>query len=166
MNFIMSLILVAFLVSSCGQSLHNTDGNKNMVVVENQRPYIRVDSIVVCYWKNTNANEYIYNYSKGEILITSKYFSFEKHISDKGIMDDFLSYIDDFFISKSEKIEYSKTKSSDPIVTDYSSLKFDVFLKNKQIVKEYVQIGEEEYDIEYNPKFLEFYEFLDSLLKE
>lgn len=164
MNFIMSLML-AFLSVSCNQLSHNTDSNKNMSIIEKQSSQIGLDSVAVNYWRNADANEYILKYSNGEMQITCNYSSFEKRISDKGIIDKFISYIDDFFITKSEKIEYSRLKSLDPIVTDYAMLKFDIFLENKQVVKESIQIGEEEYDIEYNPKFLEFYEFLDSLVK-
>jgi len=164
MNFITSLML-AFLAVSCDQLSHNTDSNKNMSIIEKQSSQIGLDSVAVNYWRNADANEYILKYSNGEMQITCNYSSFEKRISDKGIIDKFISYIDDFFITKSEKIEYSRLKSLDTIVTDYSMLKFDIFLENKQVVKESIQIGEEEYDIEYNPKFLEFCEFLDSLVK-
>lgn len=164
MNFIMSLMF-AFLAVSCDQLSHNTDSNKNMSIIEKQSSQIGLDSVAVSYLRNADANEYILKYSNGEMQITCNYSSFEKLISDKDIIDKFISYIDDFFITKSEKIEYSRLKSLDPIVADYSMLKFDIFLENKPVVKESIQIGEEEYDIEYNPKFLEFYEFLDSLVK-
>ena len=36
----------------------------------------------------------------------------------------------------------------------------------KKIIYNRTQIGEEEYDVEYNPKFLEFYKFLDCLVVE
>lgn len=124
-----------------------------------------IDSAVVTYFPSTDARWLVISYSK-EIILVSEFFStFQKQLSDRVIVDTFLRYLDSFFITKSEKIEYSRVNRDDPICTDYPTLSFKIFLKNKSVIEQTHQIGYEEYDVEYNPKFLEFYEFLDNLVR-
>ena len=98
-----------------------------------------------------------------QIHSSSKNPTFQKCISDSHIIDQFLDYIDIFFITKSETIVISKVKR-DPIVTDYPDITFKLYFENELVHKQTIQYGEEGYDIEYNPKFVEFYTFLDNLV--
>lgn len=125
---------------------------------------IKLDSITVKYWKNTEANEYHFQYLDGQIQVSSQYFSNEKIITDTVVINKLLRYLDAFFMTRIEKVEFSRKRSSDPIITDYSSLKFEGFFNGKMVFDEIIQIGEEEYDVKFNPKFIEFYEYLDSLV--
>ena len=54
--------------------------------------------------------------------------------------------------------------SAHPIVTDYPYLTFTLYFENELVKKQSIQYGEEGYDIEYNPKFVAFYKFLDNLV--
>ena len=132
---------------------------------DDYNPLIGVDSIALMYWMTIDANKYKYTYSIGnkQITITCPNLQLEKHINDSLTLNNFLYFIDSFFISKSELIEITRSKS-DPIVTDYSRITIELFLNSKLIHKETIQYGEEGYDIEYNPKFVEFYSFLDNLV--
>lgn len=103
------------------------------------------------------------HYSKGVMRITGYSPCFEKIISDKMVIDKFLGYVDSFLITKSERIYFRKTKSKRVIVTDYPVLNFRIHLSESRVLTESVTVGEEGYDIEYNPKFLEFYQLLESL---
>ena len=75
------------------------------------------------------------------------------------------NYIDALFITGSEKIEYSRSKSSDPCITDYPMLNFLIKYDGDKSISKAIQIGDELYDIIYNPFFLEFYDFLDELVR-
>ena len=88
---------------------------------------------------------------------------FQKCISDNHIIDEFLDYIDIFFVTESEMIEISRVKG-DPIVTDYPDLTFKLYFENKLVKKQSIQYGVEGYDIEYNPKFIALYKLLDNLI--
>ena len=166
-------LLLSLLLVICNQCLYNKT-NKNTISEYNNndsgdslgihKSLVGVDSVVVIYWA-IDANEYIFIYSQGNLQIhsSSKNPTFQKCISDSHIIDQFLDYIDIFFITKSETIVISKVKW-DPIVTDYPDITFKLYFENELVHKQTIQYGEEGYDIEYNPKFVEFYTFLDNLV--
>ena len=166
-------LLLSLLLVICNQCLYNKT-NKNTISEYNNndsgdslgihKSLVGVDSVVVIYWA-IDANEYIFIYSQGNLQIhsSSKNPTFQKCIPDSHIIDQFLDYIDIFFITKSETIVISKVKR-DPIVTDYPDITFKLYFENELVHKQTIQYGEEGYDIEYNPKFVEFYTFLDNLV--
>lgn len=166
-------LLLSLLLVICNQCLYNKT-NKNTISEYNNndsgdslgihKSLVGVDSVVVIYWA-IDANEYIFIYSQGNLQIhsSSKNTTFQKCISDSHIIDQFLDYIDIFFVTKSETIVISKVKG-DPIVTDYPDITFKLYFENELVHKQTIQYGEEGYDIEYNPKFVEFYTFLDNLV--
>ena len=144
---------------------HSESATLDSVYVDNvASPWYIVDSVSVTY-QAIDAYDYVFQYSKGEMHITrtSTYRPFEKHVTNNKIIDNFLNYIDIFFINKSEIIEIGRTRR-DPIVTDYSKLIIELFLVDKTTQQTTIQYGEEQYYIEYNPKFVEFYNFLDNLV--
>ena len=150
------IITIMFILNSCGQPQSVENKTNSM--------QIKLDSITVKYWKNTEANEYHFQYLDGQIQVSSQYFSNEKIITDTVVINKLLRYLDAFFMTRIEKVEFSRKRSPDPIITDYSSLKFKGFFNGKMVFDEIIQIGEEEYDVKFNPKFIEFYEYLDSLV--
>ena len=174
-------ILAIFLLFSCNCFSH--DGTSQRIesvsktilfpnkdnVVEFVSPkdihLSEIDSVRVTYWKSTEARWFVFSYSNGGMCISECFGPFEKQISDKDIIVNFLSYLDSFFITKSDKIELSKVKRDDQICSNYPEISFELFLKNKSAIKHRQEIGYEEYDVEYNPKFLEFYEFIDNLVR-
>lgn len=145
-----------------------------------------VDSVVVRYWSGAEANEYIYCFSNELLQISSKHpiwcYShelnkfvehsiFERTTEDKHIIQDFKKYLNQFYIDKEKKIILKRTKRDHMISTDYPDISLFAYIwvtgyKNKKkIFDEYIHIGEEAYDVEYNPEFMEFYDLLKELVK-
>lgn len=77
-----------------------------------------------------------------------------------------IEYVNQFYIDKEKKIILRRTKRGYLESTDYPYIKVIGYQNKKEVFNVTTQIGEEEYDVEYHPKFLEFYEFLDSLVKD
>ncbi len=69
-----------------------------------------------------------------------------------------------FYIDKKEKIVLNRTKRACMVSSDYPFIEVIGYKEGKEDFKKSRYIGAEVYDIEFNPKFLEFYEFLDSLV--
>ena len=126
----------------------------------------KIDSVIVKYWKSEEANEYMFYYSDGILKISSEYFNFKKRIEDKIIRQEFKKYIDQFYIDKENKIILKRTKRGYLKSIDYPYIKVIGYQNKKEVFNVTTQIGEEEYDVEYHPNFLEFYEFLDGLTTE
>lgn len=108
------------------------------------------------------------------ISLTNKEYSISNTYDERNVMssgvksikDSLIRNITQFYINKEEKIILGKTKRDYISSMDYPYIKVIGYSNKKEIFNEAIQIGDEEYDIEYNPKFLEFYNFLDSLVKE
>lgn len=180
MNVNVSFILMLFVIT-CNHNLHNNHNNFSVVqkmsidtVSEFETPntMIGVDSIRLIYVSPHDGFHYLFKYSNGELKIartwegrTISNIPLNKDSSIEMIVDRFIDSIDSFFISKSDSIEFKKVRRDYQICSDYPVLSYEIYLENKSVIKQTLQIGYEEYDVEYNPKFLEFYEFLDNLLR-
>lgn len=172
-------VLISIIALSCGQNQNNkildshSETNKiieNIYSDESSCIQDRIECVVVEYWAH-DAFVYIIHYSRDGLEITRTIdktitiSSDKKHISDDDINDRFTNYIDALFITGSERIEYSRSKSSDPCITDYPMLNFLIKYDGDKSISKAIQIGDEQYDIIYNPFFLEFYDFLDELVR-
>lgn len=73
--------------------------------------------------------------------------------------------INRFYINKEEEIVLKKIKRDYIKSTDYPYIKVIGYRGMKEIFNTETQIGEEDYNVEYNPQFLKFYEFLNNLIK-
>lgn len=180
MNVNVSFILMLFVIT-CNHNLHNNHNNFSVVqkmsidtVSEFETPntMIGVDSIRLIYVSPHDGFHYLFKYSNGELKIartwegrTISNIPLNKDSSIEMIVDRFIDSIDSFFISKSDSIEFKKVRRDYQICSDYPVLSYEIYLENKSVIKQTLQIGYEEFDVEYNPKFLEFYEFLDNLLR-
>ena len=71
-----------------------------------------------------------------------------------------------FYIDCTEEIVLEKKKRQYIVSTDYPDVVTEGYKDGKKIIYNRTQIGEEEYDVEYNLEFLEFYKFLDRLVVE
>ena len=116
---------------------------------------------------------------------TTKYVNQYIYIDTTFIIDDIkkrnkiINSINMFYIEETEKIYFKRTKSLEGFITDYPFIRVKAFTKGKKKFEKDTQIGtinEEEkgdtiimedatYRYEYNPKFMEFYELLESLVK-
>ncbi len=160
-RFMNTLLIIALSFTiSCNQSTSKEKTSLNMVESE-QGIQSKIDSIVVKYWKSTEANEYVFYYSDEALQIKSKYFGINKSIGDKHIKQKFLNFVNGLYIEENT-IVLSKKVEPAP-VSDYPIIEAVGFLGNRKIFKEETILYS---NIEFNPKFLEFYEFLDSLVKD
>lgn len=159
------LVIALFFTVSCNQSTSKEKTSLNRIELK-QENQSKIDSVIVKYWKNTEANEYVFQYLDDVLQIKSEYFDFEKTINNKQINQIFLKYVNQFYIDKKDKIILSKTKRDHIESTDYSKIQVVGYQGYKEVFNKRTQIGNEEYDIEFHPKFLEFYEFLDTLIKQ
>ena len=162
---ILSIITALFFTISCNQPMNKEKKSLNMIEVK-QEEQSKIDSVVVVYWKSTEANEYQFYYSDKILQIRSEYFGFKKSVENKQSIQTFLKYINIFYIDKEKEIVLNRTKRDYLESTDYPNIKVIGYKNKKEVFNINTQIGEEEYDVEFNPKFLEFYEFLDNLVKQ
>ncbi|MBR1698333.1 MAG: hypothetical protein IJ714_00925 [Bacteroidales bacterium] len=166
-TFLLSLMLI--ICNQCfSRKSENTLSECNNNVPDDSlvihKTLVGVDSVAVIY-SAIDAYHYIFRYSQNQLQIhrSSNSDPFHQCLSDSHIIDEFLDYIDIFFVTQSETIETTRV-TGDCIVTDYPNLLFKLFFENKLVQKQSIQYGEEGYDIEYNPKFVAFYKFLDNLV--
>lgn len=159
---ILTMAAMLYFFSSCDQPSSNSKAAHSSIVEMKQEIQIKADSIIVNYWKSTEANEYHFSYTKEKIEIRSAYFNFEKSINEVRITQQFLRFINQFYIDKTEKIILSKEEEPAP-VSDYPIISVLGYLNGKKIIEEKTKIYS---NVEFNPQFLEFYEFLDNLIKE
>lgn len=157
---ILSIIMMLFCTISCNQSADNGKASLNRIEVEPRDPS-KIDSVILKYWKSTEANTYIFRCSNEVLQIKSEYFGFEKNIRAKHIKEEFFNYVNDLYFGK-EPIILSTKKEPSP-VTDYPTIEAIGYLKDKKIFEEKTTLYMNK---EFNPKFLKFYIFLDSLVKK
>lgn len=157
---ILSIISTFLLFSSCNQTIKSEKLSSNSVE-EIQKNDIQMDSIIVKYWKNTEANEYHFFYKEGVLHISSVYFDLKRTIEDKHINNEFLTYINVLYVSK-KPIVLSQKNEPVPI-TEYSTITAIGYFEEKKVFEEKTTLYS---NLEFSTKFLEFYEFLDNLIKQ
>ncbi len=91
---------------------------------------------------------------------------YSKEVCERKTVLQIKRYISQFYLDKEDKIILNKTKRDYILSTDYPYIKVNGYQDGKEVFDKRSQLGDEEYDIDFNPTFLEFYEFLDSLVKE
>lgn len=131
--------------------VQNAPGNST------ERSFDKIDSISIDY----SARNYgKVNYSKDRMTLSG---TIENSISDRNTIDKFLGFVDTFMISKYEDIEYSRVKSKETVVTDYPYIRYTAFLQDKSVINGSLVLGQEGYDIIYNPKYTEFFQLFEIL---
>ncbi len=152
-------------LGTCDQQSCSTTAHSNIVEIKREgqtnKPQIKADSILVYYWEIYVGNEYYFSYSNERIDIRGTYFNFKKEIHDVSVIHEFLRYINLFYIDKTEIIILSKKEEPAPI-SDYPEISVKCYLEGKKIIDNKTILYS---DLEFNPKFLAFYNFLDSLVK-
>lgn len=103
------------------------------------------------------------NYVKGVFHHKEKKNFTVNSLSDRNKL---VKYINQFYIEESEKIILNRTKKEYIVSSDYPYIQVISYKDGKELFKNKTQIGEENYNIEYNPRFLEFYKFLDYIAKK
>ena len=165
---LISIIAGLFFLVSCNQ--HSSKENiksietKKIGFQKEIKFKSKIDSVSVHYWKSTEANEYSYKYVDRELAIKGQYFGVNIKSSDTTTIDKFITFVNEFYIDKTEKIILEKIKRDYVVSSEYPSITVIGYKGGKELFREHTQIGYEEYDVKFNPKFLEFYEFLDDLI--
>jgi len=154
---------MVFYINTCNQCNSKERIASNMIDLKNSNQD-KIDSVIVKYWKSSEAIVYTFYYSNKALKIGSDFFNTKKIIEDKHIKQVFIRYIDQLYIDKEDKIILKRTKRGYLKSTDYPYIKVIGYRNKKEIFNLTTQVGEEEYDVEYSPKFIEFYEFLDGLV--
>lgn len=157
-----SILSVFILIFSCGYSSPKATIDKRNQIQKEQHIELNIDSITVNYWKSTEANEYLYRYLDRVLEIKGRYFGVNMKILDTIVVNKFTTYINTFYIDKTEKIILEKKKQP-MMITDYPSITVVGYKGGKQVFIEHTQIGDENYALKFNPNFLAFYEFLENL---
>ena len=130
-----------------------------------------IDKIIIQYWDNYYANNFIFNILstnkkpeityRGETLFTEK-----KILKDSVTSKRLINYINQFYIDKKERIIINRSKRDHLESSDYPKIRVIGYRIKNKVFDVKTQIGESEYDVKYNPKFIEFYQLLDSLAKK
>ena len=126
-----------------------------------------IDSIVVnCYFFGKNFNKSYTIHSSGTIITVYNLHNQKDKFEIESIekKNQFVNYINQFYIEKTEYIEKKRVPIKDPIVTDYPTITIKGFKNGKQVLTQSTSIGEESFEIEFNPKYIEFYKFLGKLI--
>ncbi len=129
--------------------------NQNTNQSDTEYSNVNTDSILLKYWDAISADEYILLLTKDSVSIYNAN-GYLKSLSKKNA-DEINKYVELFFLTKELPIEMSRVKNDDYLdVGDYSSLAISFYDENIIIKKEYIILGDDEYQIRYHPKFEEF----------
>lgn len=112
-------------------------------------------------------NSFIFYLSNNNFFISS-FNNEHKKIAINSICkkNNIISYINNFYIDKTDSIVLNRKERNGREFADYPFIEIVVFKKGNSVIIENRSIGEEDYDVKYNPKFLEFYSFLKKLIEE
>ena len=116
----------------------------------------QLDSVTVEYWDNIDANTYVFKFSNDSkiVCIGDQVFTDAKNINSTDIVNRFVDYVNKFYIDKEEEIIFAKRKEP-TIITDYPSITGIGYKNGKEVFSKPIQIGDESYEIEFNPIFIE-----------
>lgn len=170
-----TLFLVVFIIS-CNQVGSRVDNevllkvthssNSNQISNRQNFKLDRVEIRVVSFTRPVLEATYVIENNCIDITSVSVDGDSTKEVCEEETISQIKCYLSKFYIVKEEKIELKRTKSDYIESTDYPYIKVIGYRGGKEVFTTETQIGEEDYDVKYNPQFLEFYEFLDSLVKK
>ncbi len=171
-NKIIILLLSAILFSCTGEDKHsnrlevNSIKNETMQKIDTVRLSDNIDSVEVICSFFEQCLECTLNLSKTYFNGDFVYGNKEKFvINSLEKRNRFVNYINRFYIEK-EKIIFSKKKTGYITSNHYPEIIVKLFKKGDVVLEQENRIGSETHKVEYNPKFIEFYEFLEELVSE
>jgi RHS repeat-associated protein len=135
-----------------------------------------VDSLLIEYWNSTRDTKYMdylisFN-NDNKIIIRSgrsiqNYPSIKITIDSLDIIKSFVTYINKFYIDKTEKIILEKRKTNIVVSSDCPNINVIGYRNGIKVFDNHVRITEEddEYRIIFNPEFLKFHELIKLLVK-
>lgn len=151
--------------------------SENDSIVGDKKTKINTDSLFLSH--NVDSVEILclffgeYGEKSFRVFLTNKGYSIfntydERNIISggvKSVRDSLISNINHFYIDEKMKVKFNKVKRDYIKSMDYPCIKVIGYRNRKKVFNKTTQMGDEEYEIDYNPKFLEFYELLDNLVK-
>lgn len=172
----MCIYFFSYLSYNLNDKLYLNENNINSAVTTkkdstDKKLSKNIEKIIIQYWDNYHANSFVFNILstntepkityRGETLFTEK-----KTLKDSVTSKRLINYINQFYIDKKERIIINRSKSDHLESSDYSKIRVIGYRANNEVFDVKTPIGESEYYVEYNPKFVKFYQLLDSLVKK
>src|SRR5699024_5946397 len=163
--------LVVFIIS-CNQT-GNTD-DKEIVLQEvyssdvnqiSNRQNSKLDSVeirIVSFTRPVLEATFVLKDDCIDIISVNVNGDFIKKLCQNESIRRIESYLSMFYL-ENEKIELKRNKRNYIVSGNYPRINVSGYQDGKEIFNKQTQIGEETYDVIYNPKFLEFYEFLNEM---
>lgn len=134
--------------------------------VKSNRVEKKLKSAMIEYDDMTNTIFSKISYYPKKLYITSSGFKITNNkIVNKDTIKIIQTYLQEFYVDESEKIELKRTKIEGPITGEYSTIKVTLYYKNAETEVFSNKIGSEDYIIEYNPKFNSFLKFIEDMVK-
>ncbi len=175
-NMFLIILLSAILFSCAGEDKHsnrlevssikNEAMQEKKIKVDTVRLSKDIDSVEVTCIFSGKHREFILNFSD------MNFYGFFRRYEEKKIIinslekrNRFVNYINRFYIEK-EKIIFSKKKTGYMTSNHYPVITVKLFKKGDVVLEQRNRIGSTTHKVEYNPKFIEFYEFLEELVSE
>ncbi len=175
-NMFLIILLSAILFSCAGEDKHsnrlevssikNEAMQEKKIKVDTVRLSKDIDSVEMTCALFGKYTEFTLNFSK--TYFNGSFFHDDKKkfiINSLDKRNRFVNYINKFYIEK-EKIIFSKKKTGYMTSNDYPVITVKLFKKGDVVLEQENRIGSETHKVEYNPKFIEFYEFLEELVSE
>lgn len=138
--------------------------DSNNVILSNEIDKIEISGLLFDEHLNEIKFKMYFNNDIGRLINLSTDKSKSIHNSEE--VGQLIRYVNQFYIDKKDDIVLKESRNDRSLLTDYPNIKVVGYKDEKEMFKKSIQLGEEGYDIECHPKFLEFYEFLDSLIKD
>lgn len=127
----------------------------------------KIDKVeIICmFFGDYTDKSFRINLSNSTLIVKSFNESDTIYVNNGDIRNKAIKFINLFYIDKEEKIIINRTKRDELLSTDYPFIRVIGYREGNEVFNSKSQIGEEEYDVEYHPLFLGFYEFLNSMVE-
>jgi len=152
------------LLFSNGINKHQPKIDISSFCLKSKQVRSKLDHALIEYDDMTASIYYKITYSPKQLHINKDAYQVTNRIvQNKDTVRIIQSYLMEFYVDKSEKIELKRTKTEGPITGEYSTIKITLYYKDGKTEVFSDTIGSQEYIIEYNPKYESFLKFLEIL---
>ncbi len=124
-----------------------------------------IDSVLINFFIPSNAEEYNIAINENSINISTEY-STGKTITNSDTLKIIKSYVGSLFISGREKTEIGRNYTAKLIFADYVRIKIHLFEGKENYLTHNIDLGMENYRVEFSETFNAFYKLLKDLCKQ
>jgi hypothetical protein len=162
-------LLLTLLLTSCEVCRRSKPDGK---IIKLQSTYLKshygstVDSFFIEYSFSRNSGRsfnYVFNGLDIEISETTIESKLIHKTNSEDTIYEFFRFINDFCITKTEKVEISRIPRQDTVYADYPMLTVYSYKNNMEMAAYKIPMSEETYNIIFNPIFVKFLDTLESL---